>query len=61
MAGLNATGPAPEKAAAAEKSEKSEKKDSDSGIGVWWIVGVFFIASVGAGFLISGRRKNQQR
>ncbi|WP_405596937.1 hypothetical protein OG741_12255 [Streptomyces sp. NBC_01410] len=61
VAGLNATGPAPDKAAAADKPEKSEKKDSDSGIGVWWIIGVFFIASVGAGFLISGRRKNQQR
>lgn len=55
VAGLNATGPAPEKPAATEKN-----KDSGSGTGVWWIVGALFAASVGAGILLSGRRKNQQ-
>ncbi|NUK54266.1 terpene cyclase/mutase family protein [Streptomyces lunaelactis] len=65
VSALNATGPAPEsqKPAAAEKKDSSESdsdSDSDSGIGVWWIAGVFFVASVGAGFLISGRKKNQR-
>ncbi|MCX4822746.1 terpene cyclase/mutase family protein [Streptomyces sp. NBC_01142] len=61
VSGLNATGPAPEKPAADEKKDK-DKKDSDgSGMGLWWIVGAFFAASVGAGFLLSGRRKNRQR
>jgi hypothetical protein len=61
VAGLNATGPAPQKAAATETKAPAADSDSDSGIGLWWIVGVFFVASVGAGFLLSGRRKNQQR
>jgi hypothetical protein len=62
VAGLNATGPAPEKPAASADKKKSENKDSDSGsgTGVWWIVGAFFVASIGAGILFSGRRKNQQ-
>ncbi|WP_328860392.1 prenyltransferase/squalene oxidase repeat-containing protein [Streptomyces sp. NBC_00306] len=65
---LNATGPAPQ-ASGAEKSDSSgstgssdasEKDDKDdSGIGVWWIVGAFFVASVGVGILFSGRRKKQ--
>ncbi|MGI5399364.1 prenyltransferase/squalene oxidase repeat-containing protein [Streptomyces sp. CA-135486] len=62
VAGLNATGPAPEKPAAGNSAEKKDSSDSDgSGVGVWWIVGAFFVASVGAGFLFSGRRKNQQQ
>jgi hypothetical protein len=60
VAALNATGPAPEKSAASEKPEKAEKSDSGSDAGVWWIVGAFFVASIGAGILFSGRRKNQQ-
>ncbi|MET7712401.1 prenyltransferase/squalene oxidase repeat-containing protein [Streptomyces sp. NPDC005407] len=60
VAALNATGPAPEKSAASEKPEKAEKSDSGSDAGVWWIVGAIFVASIGAGILISGRRKNQQ-
>ncbi|MEU9101231.1 prenyltransferase/squalene oxidase repeat-containing protein [Streptomyces sp. NPDC048361] len=60
---LNATGPAPEAAASssAEKkddAQKSEKKND--GISVWWIVGVGLVAGIGVGFLISGRKKNQQ-
>lgn len=63
VAGLNATGPAPEKPATADKpAGKKDSSDSDgSGVGVWWIVGAFFVASVGAGILFSGRRKNQQQ
>ncbi|MFI9587415.1 prenyltransferase/squalene oxidase repeat-containing protein [Streptomyces sp. NPDC052236] len=65
VAGLNGTGPAPQAAseAASEAKKDSEKdsgKDSGLGAGVWWIIGVFFVASVGAGFLFSGRKKNQQ-
>ncbi|MGV9314422.1 prenyltransferase/squalene oxidase repeat-containing protein [Streptomyces sp. NPDC003691] len=60
VAGLNATGPAPESAspsADGKKDEKDNKKDDDSGPNIWWIVGAFFAASAGAGFLLSGRRK----
>ncbi|MFI1012728.1 prenyltransferase/squalene oxidase repeat-containing protein [Streptomyces sp. NPDC020965] len=48
---LNALGPQPEKA-------KSTEDDSPSG--TWWIVGAFFVASIGAGILVSGRRKSQR-
>lgn len=60
VAALNATGPAPEKPAASADKKESEDKGSGSGAGVWWIVGAFFVASIGAGILFSGRRKNQQ-
>ncbi|WP_240139508.1 prenyltransferase/squalene oxidase repeat-containing protein [Streptomyces sp. MUM 178J] len=68
VAGLNATGPAPEAASpqgSASSEENKEKKDEDkdddgSGVGAWWIVGAFFAASVGVGFLLSGRKKNRQ-
>ncbi|MET7615468.1 prenyltransferase/squalene oxidase repeat-containing protein [Streptomyces sp. NPDC005408] len=56
VAGLNATGPAPEKAT----QKAAAENDSDSGDGVWWMVALF-AASAGVGILISGRRKNQQR
>ncbi|GHF34152.1 hypothetical protein GCM10010218_14130 [Streptomyces mashuensis] len=60
---LNETGPKPE-AAGQKKDEQTEKekkdKDDKGGSGTLWIVGAFFVASVGAGFLISGRRKKQQ-
>lgn len=49
VAELTALGPEPEE----------EKKESGSGIAVWWIVGAFFAASVGVGILFSGRRKSQ--
>ncbi|MFE9168170.1 prenyltransferase/squalene oxidase repeat-containing protein [Streptomyces kebangsaanensis] len=63
---LNATGPAPqatavgktaedtEDAKGTEAAEKSAKDDSP--FGVWWIVGVFLVAGIGIGFLLSGRR-----
>ncbi len=54
---LSDMGPAPQKAESA--AAKDDKKDDDSSsMSVWWIVGVFFIASVGIGFLVSGRKKN---
>ncbi|MFI6283330.1 prenyltransferase/squalene oxidase repeat-containing protein [Streptomyces sp. NPDC051018] len=63
VAALGATGPAPrtvvtDTAREKEQREQDGKKD-DSGVGVWWIVGAFFAASVGAGILLSGRRKSQ--
>ncbi|MEU1078445.1 MULTISPECIES: prenyltransferase/squalene oxidase repeat-containing protein [unclassified Streptomyces] len=66
VAQLNATGPAPAGTSAAEtgkaaKSADSDKKDDSSGMSVWWIVGVFFVASVGVGFLVSARKKNAQK
>ncbi|MFH8615692.1 prenyltransferase/squalene oxidase repeat-containing protein [Streptomyces sp. NPDC017979] len=62
VAGLNASGPAPQGAdsdASKKQDEKKEKDEKDGGAGVWWIVGAFFAASVGAGILFSGRRKSQ--
>ncbi|MZD06680.1 hypothetical protein GTW43_16475 [Streptomyces sp. SID5785] len=61
VAALGKTGPAP---AGADGDSAAKKKDSDSddksgGLGTWWIVGVMFIAAVGAGFLLSGRKKQQ--
>jgi hypothetical protein len=63
---LNATGPAPQGAAAkdtasANADEKSdEKKDDDSPFGVWWFVGVCLVFGIGIGFLLSNRNKKQQ-
>jgi hypothetical protein len=67
VAALNATGPAPESTGKAatqtsngsDKSDKSDKGDSDDGYGTWWTIGVFLVAGIGIGFLISGRRKQQ--
>ncbi|GHI08101.1 hypothetical protein AQI88_06740 [Streptomyces cellostaticus] len=55
---LNATGPAPQTAKAAD--EKAKPAAHDSGTRVWWIVGVGLVAGIGIGFLLSGRRKRQQ-
>ncbi len=61
---LGATGPKAEAAASPseKKDEKQEEKKAkdNKGLGVWWVVGVFFVASVGAGFLLSGRKKKNQ-
>ncbi|MFF8843909.1 prenyltransferase/squalene oxidase repeat-containing protein [Streptomyces sp. NPDC015127] len=61
VAGLNATGPAPASGdvstGAKPKDEASD--DSSPSLSTWWIVGVFFVAAVGFGFLLSGRRKNR--
>ncbi|MEU2793193.1 prenyltransferase/squalene oxidase repeat-containing protein [Streptomyces sp. NPDC007100] len=57
VAQLNATGPKPAGSAAPSAAPQKDAKDKDdSGSGTWWIVGVVFVASVGAGFLVSGRR-----
>ncbi|WP_274557852.1 prenyltransferase/squalene oxidase repeat-containing protein [Streptomyces spiramyceticus] len=52
---LNANGPAPQETKAGE--EKKDSADGDGGFAGWWIVAVFFIASVGVGILFSGRKK----
>ncbi|MFJ9741321.1 prenyltransferase/squalene oxidase repeat-containing protein [Streptomyces sp. NPDC101166] len=69
VAALNATGPAPQpaensgKTATDEPGDKAEDdakgEDSDDGYGVLWTVGVFLVAGIGIGFLISGRRKQR--
>ncbi|MDX3224803.1 prenyltransferase/squalene oxidase repeat-containing protein [Streptomyces sp. ME19-01-6] len=66
---LNATGPKPESVSAAgsqsdsgkdSESGKDEKDDDKGGVGgVWWTVGVFLVAGIGIGFLLSGRKKQQ--
>ncbi|MBA4864830.1 terpene cyclase/mutase family protein [Streptomyces sp. PSKA54] len=63
---LNATGPAPRatddtsKTGKTDNAAEDEKKDGDSGPGVWWIIGVGLVAGIGIGFLLSGRNKKQQ-
>ncbi|MFI5803181.1 prenyltransferase/squalene oxidase repeat-containing protein [Streptomyces sp. NPDC051561] len=66
VAQLNATGPAPESQPGAGKDgtkDSAEEKKSDDGgsTATWWIVGIAFVASMGAGFLISGRNKKNQQ
>ncbi|MFE6762367.1 prenyltransferase/squalene oxidase repeat-containing protein [Streptomyces sp. NPDC057689] len=62
---LNATGPAPASVTKPEPkaTEEEEQKDSGDGDGIgglWWFVGIGLAVGAGVGFLISGRRKNQQ-
>ncbi|MFH8405908.1 prenyltransferase/squalene oxidase repeat-containing protein [Streptomyces sp. NPDC018019] len=58
VAQLNATGPKPAGSAKPSAAPEKDAQDQDEqGSGVWWIFGIVFVASVGAGFLISGRRK----
>ncbi|MEW2632521.1 prenyltransferase/squalene oxidase repeat-containing protein [Streptomyces sp. NPDC048389] len=68
VAALSATGPAPQAAGAKSPAAKGDEQagkddtkadDDSSSFTNWWIVGVLFVAAVGAGFLLSGRRKNQ--
>ncbi|MBT2366333.1 terpene cyclase/mutase family protein [Streptomyces sp. ISL-10] len=58
VAGLNATGPVPAPAdlSTTQKKKDEESDDSTSSLATWWIVGVFFVAAIGVGFLFSGRR-----
>ncbi|MFC8370231.1 prenyltransferase/squalene oxidase repeat-containing protein [Streptomyces sp. NPDC057239] len=56
---LGATGPAAEKTLVA-KSDERKDEESESGFGVWWIIGICLVAGIGIGFLISGRTKRQQ-
>lgn len=62
---LNATGPAPAATAvpsptATAPSTPEDTSSDDEGLGIWWIVGVGLAFGAGIGFLLSGRRKNQQ-
>ncbi|WP_371529439.1 terpene cyclase/mutase family protein [Streptomyces sp. NBC_01283] len=54
---LNATGPAPQ---ATEAADEKKDSDDDSGVSVWWIIGVGLVAGAGIGFLYSGNKKKQQ-
>ncbi|MFE9400792.1 prenyltransferase/squalene oxidase repeat-containing protein [Streptomyces sp. NPDC006530] len=57
---LNATGPAPQSAVTSTPSAQTSRSKDDDGISLWWIVGAGLVAGIGVGFLISGRKKNQQ-
>ncbi|WP_329131371.1 terpene cyclase/mutase family protein [Streptomyces sp. NBC_01476] len=58
---LTTLGPAADEPAATASSAAPEEKkhDSSSSTSTWLIVAVFFIASVGVGFLLSGRKRRQ--
>ncbi|WP_329277615.1 prenyltransferase/squalene oxidase repeat-containing protein [Streptomyces sp. NBC_01451] len=67
---LDATGPAPASvpdsasptaATSGKDSAEADGTDDDSGFGTLWTVGVFLVAGVGIGFLLSGRNKRKQR
>ncbi|MET8172130.1 prenyltransferase/squalene oxidase repeat-containing protein [Streptomyces clavifer] len=64
VAQLNATGPAPAATAVpsptATAQEPKDTSSDDGGLGVWWLVGIGLACGAGIGFLLSGRRKNQQ-
>lgn len=58
VAQLNATGPKPAGSSAPSAApEKDAQDQEEQNSGVWWIFGIVFVASIGAGFLLSGRRK----
>nr|WSS68643.1 terpene cyclase/mutase family protein [Streptomyces sp. NBC_01175] len=62
---LNATGPAPAATAvpsptATAPSRPADTSSDDEGLGLWWIIGIGLAFGAGIGFLLSGRRKNQQ-
>ncbi|MER5632230.1 prenyltransferase/squalene oxidase repeat-containing protein [Streptomyces nitrosporeus] len=61
---LNAQGPAPAATAVpsptATQDEPEDTTSDDGGLGVWWLVGIGLAFGAGIGFLLSGRRKNQQ-
>jgi hypothetical protein len=57
---LTNLGPAPVAKATTTASPKDEeKKDGSSNTGTWLLVGVFFVASVGFGFLLSARKRQR--
>ncbi|GAA2570540.1 MULTISPECIES: prenyltransferase/squalene oxidase repeat-containing protein [Streptomyces] len=63
---LNATGPAPQGAAASDTATTSdqaageEDEKDGSPFGVWWFVGVCLVFGIGVGFLLSNRNKKRQ-
>ncbi|MFJ2262717.1 prenyltransferase/squalene oxidase repeat-containing protein [Streptomyces sp. NPDC087844] len=68
---LGATGPAAEPADNDNKNNKDDKQatqdadadanNDDSGVSVWWIVGVGLVGGIGVGFLLSSRTKKQRQ
>ncbi|WP_052865627.1 prenyltransferase/squalene oxidase repeat-containing protein [Streptomyces niger] len=58
VAKLNATGPKP--AAQQNAQSQEDKKQDDGSISVWWVVLVGLAVGAGIGFLLSGRRKQNQ-
>ncbi|MEU1126936.1 prenyltransferase/squalene oxidase repeat-containing protein [Streptomyces sp. NPDC005899] len=64
VARLNASGPAPAATAvpspSATAKEPEDTTSDDGGLGVWWLVGIGLAFGAGIGFLLSGRRRNQQ-
>ncbi|MGW2347142.1 prenyltransferase/squalene oxidase repeat-containing protein [Streptomyces sp. NPDC001661] len=59
VSALNKTGPEPASTKSSDSASDSDEKKDDGGGANWWIIGVMFIAAVGAGFLLSGRKKQQ--
>ncbi|MFD9500656.1 prenyltransferase/squalene oxidase repeat-containing protein [Streptomyces sp. NPDC060035] len=61
---LNASGPKPAATAVpsptASAQQPKDTSSDDGGLGVWWLVGIGLAFGAGIGFLLSGRRKNQQ-
>ncbi|MCN9243585.1 terpene cyclase/mutase family protein [Streptomyces sp. RY43-2] len=55
---LGATGPAPQ--SAGKTATDKVVSQTDSGNAVWWFVGVFLVAGIGIGFLLSGRNRKRQ-
>lgn len=55
---LNATGPAPRKAA---DQAAAKQEEDDNSFGAWWYIGVFLVVGIGIGFLLSGRNKGGRR
>ncbi|MEH0544030.1 terpene cyclase/mutase family protein [Streptomyces sp. B21-105] len=67
VAQLDATGPTPQataktgdRAAGGDTADADKTDDSGSGYSVWLIVGVFLVAGIGIGFLLSARGRKQQ-
>jgi hypothetical protein len=50
----------PSPSTSASAPAKDKKKGGGSGFGNWLTAAVFFVASVGVGFLLSGRRRRQR-
>ncbi|MGW0823546.1 prenyltransferase/squalene oxidase repeat-containing protein [Streptomyces sp. NPDC002845] len=58
---LDATGPASDVSDhSAVPTEPQAGEDEDSGVSVWWVIGVGLVGGIGVGFLISGRNKKRQ-
>ncbi|WP_051871964.1 prenyltransferase/squalene oxidase repeat-containing protein [Streptomyces sclerotialus] len=60
VAKLNATGPKPASDGSASQADEKDAEQDGGGISVWWVVLVGLAAGAGIGFLLSGRRKQNQ-